>query len=46
MACEEEVTREWGRQRTRDGLGFSAPVYRRAWHEQVREFWERVKGQI
>ena len=46
MEREEEVTREWGRQRTREGLGFSAPAYRRAWHEHVRGFWERVKDQI
>ena len=46
MEREEEVTREWGRQRTRDGLGFSAPVYRRAWHDHVRDFWQRIKDQI
>ena len=43
---EEEVTRDWGRQRTRDGLGFSFPVYRRAWHQYVRDLWQQIKDQI
>jgi hypothetical protein len=46
MPRDEEMTREWGQQRTREGLGFSLPVYRRAWHEHVRGFWERVKDEI
>lgn len=43
---EEEVTRDWGRQRTRDGLSFSFAAYRRAWHEHVRAFWQQVMDQI
>jgi post-segregation antitoxin (ccd killing protein) len=43
---EEEVTRDWGRQRTRDGLSFSLAAYRRAWHQHVRAFWYQVKDQI
>ena len=43
---EEVATSVWGRQRTRDGLSFSFPVYRRAWHQQVRDFWQQVKDQI
>lgn len=43
---EEEVTRDWGRQRTREGLSFSLPDYRRAWHQHVRAFWQQVKDEI
>jgi hypothetical protein len=43
---EEEVTRDWGRQRTRDGLSFSLAAYRRAWHQNVRAFWHHVRDQI
>jgi hypothetical protein len=43
---EEDATREWGRRRTRDGLSFSFVAYRRAWHEQVRAFWEQIKDQL
>lgn len=43
---EESVTGDWGRRRTRDGLSFSFPVYRRAWHEHVRAFWEQIKDQL
>ena len=28
------------------GAGARTPVYRCAWHEHVRGFWERVKGEI
>ncbi len=43
---EEEVTRDWGRQRTRDCLSFSFAAYRRAWHQHVRAFWHQVEDQI
>lgn len=43
---EEDATRDWGRQRTREGLSFSFPAYRRAWHDYVRAFWQQVKDQI
>lgn len=43
---EEVVMQVWGRQRAQDGLGFSVGAYRRAWHERVRAFWERVKEQL
>ena len=43
---EEDVTREWGRQHTREGLSFSFPVYRRAWHQYVRDRWRQIADQI